>query len=118
MTEPQQPDLPFSIEKVIVSSEGKRKLIGKWKIKECKYLNKKIKRRIFYEISWWGAESRYTKCFYSAKKMRNFVNELHSWYNEGFIEIEKTWGYREYSPRHKWFYVSYRPNHFLLVERY
>lgn len=90
--------------------------------KVYKYLTrkqyKKIKRRIFYEISWWGAESRYTKCFYSAKKMRNFVNELHSWYNEGFIEIEKTWGYREHSPRYKWYYVSYRPNHFVCVERY
>jgi hypothetical protein len=32
MTEPQQPDLPFSIKKINVSSEGKTKLIGKWKI--------------------------------------------------------------------------------------
>jgi hypothetical protein len=32
MTEPQQPDLPFSIKKINVSSEGKRKLIGEWKI--------------------------------------------------------------------------------------
>ena len=44
-----------------------------------KYATKKIKRRIFYEVIWWGAESRHTKCFYSAKKMRKFVNNLHSW---------------------------------------
>ena len=79
---------------------------------------KKIKRRIFYEVIWWGAESRYTKCFYSVKKMRKFVNELHLWYSDGMIEIEKTWGYREYSPRHKWYYVSYRPNQFIVVEKY
>ena len=80
--------------------------------------HKKIKRRIFYEVIWWGAESRYTKCFYSVKKMRKFVNELHLWYSDGMIEIEKTWGYREYSPRHKWYYVSYRPNQFIVVEKY
>jgi hypothetical protein len=79
--------------------------------------HKKIKRRLFYEVIWWGAESRYTKCFYSVNKMRKFVNELHSWY-DGMIEIEKTWGYREYSPRHKWYYVSYRPNQFIVVEKY
>lgn len=80
--------------------------------------NKKIKRRIFYQVAWWGAESRYTKCFYSANKMRKFVNNLHPWCDNDYIEIEKTWGYREYSPRHKWFYVSYRPNQFVCVERY
>jgi len=79
--------------------------------------HKKIKRRLFYEVIWWGAESRYTKCFYSVNKMRKFVNELHLWYND-YIEIEKTWGYREYSPRHKWYYVSYYPNHFVCVEKY
>lgn len=79
--------------------------------------HKKIKRRLFYEVIWWGAESRYTKCFYSVNKMRKFVNELHLWYND-YIEIEKTWGYREYSPRHKWYYISFHPNHFLCVEKY
>ena len=82
-----------------------------------KYNSKKIKRRLFYEVIWWGAESRYTKCFYSVNKMRKFVNELHLWYND-YIEIEKTWGYREYSPRHKWYYISYRPNQFIVVEKY
>jgi len=78
---------------------------------------KKIKRRIFYEVIWWGAESRHTKCFYSVKKMRKFVNELHRWYND-YIEIEKTWCYREYSPRHKWYYISFEPNQFVCVEKY
>jgi len=78
---------------------------------------KKIKRRIFYEVIWWGAESRHTKCFYSVKKMRKFVNELHRWYND-YIEIEKNWCYREYSPRHKWYYISFEPNQFVCVEKY
>lgn len=78
---------------------------------------KKIKRRIFYEVIWWSAESRLTKCFYSAQKMRKFVNELHSWYND-YIEIEKTWSYRDFTPRHKTHYVSFRPNQFVCVEKY
>ena len=82
-----------------------------------KYATKKIKRRIFYEVIWWGAESRHTKCFYSVKKMRKFVNELHRWYND-YIEIEKTWCYREYSPRHKWYYISFEPNQFVCVEKW
>jgi hypothetical protein len=79
---------------------------------------KKIKRRLFYEVIWWGAESRYTKCFYSVNKMRKFVNELHLWYSDGMIEIEKTWCYREHTPKHKTYYVSYRPNQFIVVEKY
>ena len=79
--------------------------------------HKKIKRRLFYEVIWWGAESRYTKCFYSVNKMRKFVNELHLWYNY-YIEIEKTWGYRNFTPRHKWYHVSYYPNQFVCVEKY
>ena len=82
-----------------------------------KVFYKKIKRRIFYEVIWWGAESRHTKCFYSVKKMRKFVNELHRWYND-YIEIEKTWCYREYSPRHKWYYLSFKPNQFVCVEKW
>ena len=78
---------------------------------------KKIKRRIFYEVIWWGAESRHTKCFYSAKKMRKFVNELHSWYND-YIEIEKTFCYRDFTPRHKWYYLSFKPNQFVCVEKW
>ena len=78
---------------------------------------KKIKRRIFYEVIWWSAESRLTKCFYSAQKMRKFVNELHSWYND-YIEIEKTWSYRDFTPRHKWFYISEKPDTFICVEKY
>ena len=82
-----------------------------------KVFYKKIKRRIFYEVIWWGAESRHTKCFYSVKKMRKFVNELRRWYND-YIEIEKTWCYREYSPRHKWYYISFEPNQFVCVEKW
>ena len=89
--------------------------------KVYKYLErklcKKIKRRISYEVIWWSAESRLTKCFYSAQKMRKFVNELHSWYND-HIEIEKTFCYREHHPRHKTYYISFKPNQFLLVEKY
>ena len=86
-------------------------------IKKHLYTPKKIKRRIFYEVIWWGAESRHTKCFYSVKKMRKFVNELHQWYND-YIEIEKNWCYREYSPRHKWYYISFEPNQFVCVEKW
>ena len=82
-----------------------------------KYATKKIKRRISYEVIWWSAESRLAKCFYSAKKMRKFVNELHSWYND-YIEIEKTFCYREHHPRHKWFYISEKPDTFICVEKY
>lgn len=78
---------------------------------------KKIKRRIFYEVIWWGAESRHTKCFYSVKKMRKFVNELHRWYND-YIEIEKTFCYRDFTPRHKWYYISFEPNQFVCVEKW
>ena len=80
--------------------------------------HKKIKRRIFYEVIWWGAESRYTKCFYSAKKMRSFVNNLHSWCDDDYIQIEKTWSYRDFTPKHKWYYVSFYPNQFVCVEKY
>ena len=79
---------------------------------------KKIKRRIFYEVAWWCAESRYTKCFYSAKKMRKFVNSLHPWCDYDYIHIEKTWCYREHHPRHKTYYISFRPNHFIWVEKW
>ena len=81
--------------------------------------HKKIKRRLFYEVIWWSAKSRYTKCFYSVNKMRKFVNKLHLWYKyNDYIEIEKTWCYRNFTPRHKTYYVSYYPNQFVCVERY
>lgn len=82
-----------------------------------KYLNKKIKRRIFYEVIWWMKDGRKVKYFESAKKMRKFVNHLHSWYND-YIEIEKNWCYRQFTPKHKWYYISYRPNQFVCVEKY
>lgn len=79
--------------------------------------HKKIKRRLYYDVTWWGAESRHTKCFYSAKKMRKFVNNLHSLCDD-YILIEKTWCYRQHHPKHKIYYVSFRPNQFIVLERY
>jgi hypothetical protein len=79
--------------------------------------HKKIKRRLFYEVIWWTKCSRNVKCFQSAAKMRKFVNLLHLWYDDA-IEIEKTWCYREHTPKHKWYYVSYRLDSFVCLERY
>lgn len=79
--------------------------------------HKKIKRRLHYDVIWWTKNNREVKYFESAKKMRKFVNYLHSWYDD-VIEIEKTWCYREHTPRHKTYYVSYRPDSFVIVERY
>jgi hypothetical protein len=110
MTE-EQVNKIMSRVKFELSKATERTLFGR------KYNSKKIKRRLFYEVIWWGAERRYTKCFYSVNKMRKFVNELHLWYND-YIEIEKTWCYREFTPRHKWYYVSYYPNQFVCVEKY
>lgn len=85
------------------------------KFNKCFY--KKIKRRLFYEVIWWKPDGRKVKYFESAKRMRKFVNHLHSCY-DGMIEIEKTWCYREHSPRHKWYYCSWKPNQFICVERW
>jgi len=79
--------------------------------------HKKIKRRLFYEVIWWESSGRKVKYFESAKKMRKFVNHLHSWY-DGMVEIEKTWCYRQHHPKHKTYYVSYYPNQFVCVEKY
>ena len=111
MTEPKVDRIINKI-KFEMSKATEKTLFGR------KYATKKIKRRIFYEVAWWQAESRYTKCFYSAKKMRRFVNNLHPWCDYDYIHIEKTWCYREHHPRHKWYYISFRPNHFLCVEKY
>ena len=80
-------------------------------------MNKKIKRRIHYEVIWWLPELRVAYYFESAKRMRSFVNKLHKTYNKE-IEIQKTWCYREHQPRHKSYYVSLRPNHFVCVEKW
>lgn len=79
--------------------------------------HKKIKRRLSYEVIWWTKDSRKVKYFESAKKMRKFVNLLHSWYDDA-IEIQKTWCYKKNTPKHKWYYVSYRPDSFVCLERY
>ena len=79
--------------------------------------HKKIKRRLSYEVIWWESNCRKVKYFHSAKRMRCFVNRLHSWY-EDVIEIEKVWCYRNHTPKHKWFYESWKPNQFICIERY
>jgi len=79
--------------------------------------HKKISRRICYEVSWWTESLRETRCFYSAVKMRSFVNKLHGEVS-GRIEIDKVWCYREHSPRHKWFFYSDKPGQFVCQERY
>ncbi len=79
--------------------------------------HKKIKRGLSYEVIWWESNCRKVKYFHSAKRMRSFVNRLHSWYDD-VIEIEKVWCYRNHTPKHKWFYESWKPNQFLLVEKY
>ena len=55
------------------------------------------------------------------KKAKNYANSIHNsnLLKEGdCVEIEKTWCYRQHSPRHKWCYVSYCPNQFVCVEKW
>lgn len=83
---------------------------------------KKIKRRLSYDVWYWSNEGfRVSKYFESAKKARNFVNYIHNsdlMENGGYVRMEKTFCYREHSPRHKWYYISEDPNHFLCVEKW
>lgn len=83
---------------------------------------KKIKRRLSYDVWYWSNEGfRISKYFESAKKARNFVNYIHNsdlMENGGYVRMEKTFCYREHSPRHKWYYVSEDPNQFLCVEKW
>ena len=82
---------------------------------------KKIKRRLSYDVYYWTKTDRVSKYFESSKKARNYVNYIH---NSGlmkdgdYVRMEKTWCYREHSPRHKWYYISEDPNHFLCVEKW
>ena len=82
---------------------------------------KKIKRKLSYDVYYWTKTDRVSKYFESAKKAKNYVNYIH---NSGLMEdgdyvrMEKTFCYREHSPRHKWFYISEDPNHFLCVEKW
>ena len=83
---------------------------------------KKIKRRLSYDVYYWSNEGyRVSKYFESSKKARNYVNYIHNsdlMENGGYVRMEKTFCYREHSPRHKWYYISEDPNHFLCVEKY
>ena len=84
--------------------------------------HKKIKRRLYYNVYYWSNEGyRVSKYFESSKKARNYVNYIHNsdlMENGGYVRMEKTFCYREHSPRHKWFYISEDPNHFLCVEKW
>ena len=82
--------------------------------------HKKIKRRLSYDVYYWTKTDRVSKYFESAKKAKNYVNNI---YNSNLIEdgevveMVKTWCYREFTPRHKWYYAPFRPNDFFCVER-
>jgi len=84
--------------------------------------HKKIKRRLYYDVWYWDKENgRVSKYFESAKKAKKYVNYIH---NSGlmkdvdYVSMEKTWCYRQHHPKHKTHYVSFRPNQFIVVERY
>jgi hypothetical protein len=84
--------------------------------------HKKIKRRLFYDVYYWSNEGyRVSKYFESSKKARNYVNHI---YTSGlmkdvdYVRMEKTFCYRNHSPRHKWFYISEKPDTFICVEKY
>ena len=87
-----------------------------------KKLQKKIKRRFSYDVSYWNKEhTRVSRYFESAKKAKNYVNYVHTsnLMKEGdYVRMEKTFCYREHSPRHKWYYISEEPNRYICVERW
>ena len=87
-----------------------------------KKLQKKIKRRFSYDVSYWNKENtRISKYFESAKKARNYANYIHNsdLMKEGdYVRMEKTFCYREFPPKHKWYYCSWKPNQFICVERW
>ena len=114
MTE-EQVSRTMSRIKVELSKATERTLFGR------KYNSKKIKRKLSYDVYYWTKTDRVSKYFESAKKAKNYVNYIH---NSGlmkdgdYVRMEKTFCYREHSPRHKWFYISEDPNHFLCVEKW
>ena len=83
--------------------------------------HKKIKRRLSYDVYYWTKTERVSKYFESAKKAKNYVNYIH---NSNLIEdgdcvgMQKTWCYREFTPKHKTYYVSFRPDNFVIVEKW
>jgi hypothetical protein len=80
----------------------------------------KIKRRLYYDVSFWYDGKRETKYFESAKKMRRFVNSIHEFVSADIpnVTIVKTFCYRNHHPRHKTWYYSTEPNQFICYERY
>lgn len=85
-------------------------------------LTKKIKRRLYYDVWYWSIGGhRVSKYFESAKKAKKYVNYI---YNSGlmkdgdYVRLEKTWCYRQHYPKHKWYYVSPKPDVFICVEQY
>ena len=92
----------------------------------CKYLNrksyKKIKRRFSYDVWYWNKENtRVSKYFESVKKAKKYVNHIHNYglIKKGdYVGMEKTFCYREHSPRHKWYYESYYPGFYILVDKW
>ena len=101
--------------KVELSKATERTLFGR------KYNSKKIKRRLFYDVYYWTKTDRVSKYFESAKKAKNYVNYIHNsnlMEDGGYVRMEKTFCYREHSPRHKWFYISEKPDTFICAEKY
>ena len=87
-----------------------------------KKLPKKIKRRLYYDVWYWSIDKyRVSKYFESVKKAKKYVNYIH---NSGLMEdgycvrLEKTFCYRQYHPKHKWYYVSPKPDVFICVEKW
>lgn len=86
---------------------------------------KKIKRKLYYDVWYWSKDgdfvTRVSKYFESVKKARNYVNYIHNsnlMQEYDYVRMEKTWCYREFTPKHKWFYISEKPDSFILVEKY
>lgn len=85
-----------------------------------KYATKKIKRNLSYVVSFYYDGILESHYFESAKKMRTFVNNIHELVDCSIpgVRIEKNWCYRDFTPRHKCVYISFKPKQFLLVEKY
>lgn len=84
-----------------------------------KLLKKKIKRRLWYEVTLWHKNSAQRRIFNSAKRMRRYVNILHKENKSDYpIDIQKWWCYRNHQPRHMWYYVSSKTDEFVCVEHY
>lgn len=94
--------------------------------KVYKYLTrkqyKKIKRRLSYDVWYWSKENnRVSKYFESVKKAKKYVDYIHNSNlieDGGYVRMEKTWCYREHTPKHKWYYISEKPDTFICVEKY